>query len=129
MVNINGFPFSRSSSTWCAVLGAVLATVPADPRLDRPVQMAAQHALHLGMAAHDLDELTAAGETVAVHVLDPRLERRMMHEDDGRAIGRLGQARREPAQTLLAEEPAGLAGNERVERDEPDRENPRRRTG
>src|SRR4029453_4047542 len=27
----------------------------------------------------------------------------------------------EPAQTRLAEEPAGLAGDERVERDEPDR--------
>jgi hypothetical protein len=72
---------------------------PADARL-----------VHLGMAADDLDELAAAGEAVAIHVRDPRLERRTMHEDDGRPIGRLGQARREPAQTLLAEQPPDLPG-------------------
>src|SRR2546426_12496405 len=73
------------------------------------------------MPAYDVSERGGIRETVAVHGRDPRHERRMMHEDDGRALARLVQARREPAQTLVAEQAADLAGHERVERHEPHR--------
>ncbi len=45
----------------------------------------------------------------------------MVHEDHGRPIGRLLEARREPTQSLGAQQAADLAGHERVERDEPHR--------
>src|SRR5262245_64471207 len=62
---------------------------PAD--LDGSMEMPAEDPLDLRMSADDLGQALAAVEAVLVHVLDTRPERRVMHIDDGRAVGRLGQ--------------------------------------
>src|SRR5206468_11827389 len=119
MANINGLSSSRSSTTWCAVLGAVLATVPPTRawigRCRWPHSTRSTWGWRRTISAN-----SRRLEAGAIHVRDAGLERRMMHEDDGRAIGRPRQARRKPAQTLLAEQAADLARDERVEGDEPD---------
>ena len=65
--------------------------------------------------------LTGIVEAVIVHVGNARRERRMMHQDHGRPIRLCSERRVEPAEPLGAQHPAMLAGDERVERDKPQR--------
>src|SRR5207237_2067853 len=92
---------------------------PAHARLDRAMQVAGHDALDLRMASDDPGELAGVGEAVGVHLSDPRGERRVVHEDQGRTRGRFLEPRREPTQTLRAEEAAHSPRIERVEADEP----------
>ena len=62
-------------------------------RLDRTMHMAANDTFHLRVAFDDLGEFTWVCQTHAVHVGNSRRERRMMHEDQGRFIRRMLQAR------------------------------------
>ena len=107
---------SRVGATWCAKLDLRVHARETDERLDRTVQVAAHDPLDMPMPADDFGELGRVRETVGVHPRDPRQERRMVHENHGRPVGRLLEARREPAQSLGAEQAADLAGHERVER-------------
>jgi len=108
---------TRLSRIWCAVLGAV----PAKRRVDCTVQVAAEDAFDLGMARDDFGKTHGIVEAVIVHVGNARRERRMMHQDHGRPIRLCSERRVEPAEPLGAQHPAMLAGDERVERDRPQR--------
>jgi hypothetical protein len=54
-MNRSGASGVRLRRSWAAVLGAVPATVPAKPAVDRAVQMAAEDALDLRIAGDDRD--------------------------------------------------------------------------
>jgi hypothetical protein len=92
-----------------------------EPSRRRPVHVAADHALHLGMAADDAGQIVLALEPHVVHRLHAGHERRMVHEDHGRARGRFAEARVEPVKPLCAQPAARLPRHLGVQADETDR--------
>ena len=87
--------------------------------VDCAVQVAAQDAFDLGMACDDFGKSRGIVETEIVHVGNARREWRVMHQDHGRPIELRRECSVEPTQSLGAQDPAMLTGDERVERDKP----------
>src|SRR5215472_151555 len=94
---------------------------PREAAHDRPVQVPAHDALHLGVLPDHVGERLAAVEPHRVHLANAGREGRVMHEHDGRPAGSVGELDVEPAKPLGAEPPSALAGDQRVERHETDR--------
>ena len=93
------------------VLNAIFST-------DRAMQMAAQHAFDLRMAADNLGELRRIVQRVTVHMLDAGGKRRVMHHHQRRLGRRVRQRPFEPIEPLGAEEAAMFSRDMRIERDE-----------
>jgi hypothetical protein len=83
------------------------------------MDVAARHALDLGMAPDHRAERLAVLEPLGVHALDAGLERRMVHEDQRGARRRLGQPRVQPGQSRGAQAATALPRHQRVEPDQP----------
>src|SRR5260370_5687119 len=87
--------------------------------VDCAVQVAAQDAFDLGMACDDFGKSRGIVEAEIVHVGNARREWRVMHQDHGRPIELRRECSVEPTQSLGAQHPTMLTGDERVERDKP----------
>src|SRR5580704_4834034 len=110
---------TRLSRIWCAVLGAVPATVPAKRR--SIVRCRWPHRIRSiwGWRATISASPAALSRPKLSHVSDARREWRVMHQDHGRPIELRRECSVEPTQSLGAQHPAMLTGHERVERDKP----------
>src|ERR1700746_3521471 len=86
---------------------------------DWAVQVAAKDALDLRMSCDDFGKSRGIVEAEIVHIGNTRREWRVMHQDYGRPIGLRRECSVEPTQSLGAQHPALLTGDQRVERDKP----------
>ena len=106
------------SRIWCAVLGAVPATVPAKRRSLRGAG-GRTGCVRLGMAYVDFGKSRGIVEAEIVHVGSARREWRVMHQDHGRPIKLRRECSVEPTQSLVAQHPAMLIGDKHVEGGKP----------
>src|SRR6266850_1127868 len=86
--------------------------------LDRPMQVAAEHALDLRMARDHGSERLGSLEADPVHMSDQRWKRRMVHDDDGRLRRFPGEGAIEPGEARVIELAAALARNHRIDGDD-----------
>jgi hypothetical protein len=88
---------------------------------NRAVQVSAQESLDVRMPSYDGLEWTLDAKPELVHVPDPRVERRMMHEDHRRRRRFARELFLEPLQAGGTEQSASLARHHRVERNQAQR--------
>ncbi len=87
---------------------------------NRPVMVAADDPLDLGMTRDHGRERTRVRQVDTIHVFDAAHKRRMMHGDHGWPVRRGLQCLVEKGQSLLAERPVCSAADEGIQHDQPD---------
>ena len=112
----------RSRVTWWAVAGAVVTTVPFQrttigrwtwPQMMRSI---------CGCSRHEGAEGGAVVAVDGVHLRQAGEEGRVVHGDDGGAVGVLRQPVAQPVEAGLAEAAAGFAGDEGIEGEQAERQ-------
>ena len=92
----------------------------AEGDLDAAVQVAADDALHVGVAAHQVFQcLGTLQQADLVHVAYQGLEGRVVHGDDHGPAFAGGQLQLQPLQAFLAQRALAVAGHHGVQRDQP----------
>jgi hypothetical protein len=92
------------------------------PHLNRPMDMAAHQALDVGVTAHQFRQAhVALAQSRVVERGDAAVERRMVHEEDGRPVA-FAEPRFEPVEPFAAELAVRLARHQGIERDQAHRQ-------
>jgi hypothetical protein len=81
------------------------------------MNVAADNALDLRIARHDVAKRARIVKADLVHVCDPGAKWRMMHEDQRGLFRRLAQAGIEPSQSLVAQRAPTLPRDHRIQSD------------
>jgi hypothetical protein len=83
--------------------------------MDRAMDVAAENANDLPVPLDQGAQCLAVATVLPVHIRQPGEERRVMHHQNGRPIGRIAQAGVEPRESPLAQKAGVLAGDRHLQ--------------